>query len=192
MAFYYGSSKNVFWRWYSLFVDNSVQPTDLRAIEYSLKSKQIGITNIITSTKRRGKSSFDYDLYDRVYNLQFFQYPKVKDRLRILCTSKTVLNEMLLSKGFFDKHSSIRRNHERTLLLRNQITSGIEVIEENINQPICQSLDVKGAGLIECVSIPSPGSPFRGLQFFGKPKQMNSKTFLRDYLTNAFSWFNGS
>ncbi len=192
LQFYYGSSKNVFWNWYSAFVDNSVQPSDLIAIKRSLEKNEIGITNIITSAKRKGKSSFDYDLSDRTYNFNFFKYPGINENLRILCTSKAVLNEMLLTNGFFEEHPSINKEAEGTAMLKNIILSGIDYTNEKINQPICQQLKLNSGGTIECVSIPSPGSPFRGLQYFGKPKEIDSKLFLRDYLRNVFTWLIGS
>lgn len=189
LPFYYGSSTNVFWNWYSAFVDDLVHPTDLIAIKNSLEKNKIGITNVITSAKRKEKSSFDYDLYDRTYNFNFFIYPRVEENLRILCTSKAVLNEMLFAKGFFEKHPSISKDIDETSNLRKCIINGINETHGEMNQPICQALKVNGGGTIECVSIPSPGSPFRGLQYFGKPKEMQSKLFLRSYLKNVFSWF---
>lgn len=189
LPYYYGSASNKFWSWYSIFFDNSVQPNDLLAIQKSLKSNKIGITNIIISAKRKDRSSFDYDLSKRVYNYRFFDYPKEGNILKVLCTSKTVLNEMLLSHKFFSTHTRLSICENATNLLKETLFSSEFIDLERLNQPLCHSINVEEGGKIECVSIPSPGSPFRGLNHFGKLKEMQSKEFIRKYLTNVFSWF---
>lgn len=189
LDFYYGSAKNVFWSWYSAFCDPHVQPTDLIAIKESLKRNSIGITNIIARASRKGTSSFDYDLFDREYNHRFLKHPFSSFRMKILCTSKAVLNEMLLRKEFFEYYTSLEVQTQLSHELSERIYTHIDINPDGISQPTCQVLTNSRTQRIECVAIPSPGSPFRGLQYFGKPKEMSSKRFLGLYLRNVFDWF---
>ncbi len=189
LKFYYGSSKNVFWSWYSVFVDNSVQPADLNAIKHSLERNGIGITNIIVRASRKDRSSFDYDLTNREYNYGFFKYPKPDETLKILCTSKTVMNEMLLKSAFWKLYPELEVDPSLSAALQAEIYNGLHHKHEAITQSVCVVLKGQSGERIECASIPSPGSPYRGLSFFGKTKTMGSNEFLRQFLGNVFSWF---
>lgn len=186
LKFYYGTSTNVFWKWYSAFVDPNVQPTDIRAIQNSLEQRDIGITNIILKASRKGRSSFDYDLQERTYNDNFFNLPLKKECIKILCTSKAVLNEMLIPQL---EKSSLKCliNQDMDNALHELIYSSINA--NSIKNPICAEISLPGEGSIECVALPSPGSPFRGLEYFGKMETQKSKEFLRQYLKSTFSWF---
>jgi predicted ATP-binding protein involved in virulence len=95
--FFYGSYVNRFWNWYQKFIDEAISKEDIDSIQKSLKEKSIGITDVIISCTRKDRSALDKHLTNRTYNHQFFKYPKKGETIKILCTSKGVMNEMLLN-----------------------------------------------------------------------------------------------
>lgn len=188
--FFFGSSRNLFWKWYKKNVDTEINVSEKHDIQKSLEREKIGITDIIYSCKRKGKSALDKHLTQRVYNRHFFVYPKTGETLKILCTSKGVMNEMLLTKTFFIEHDLIEEitfdtSQKLAFLLKEMDSS-----DEFIRTPIFRSLKVKSGGNIECLAIPSPGSPYRRLIDFGLKPTNCTQDFLEKYLTMAFKWFN--
>lgn len=186
--FFYGSSTNKFWTWYKEYLDIDITTTDLNSLKNSLDRHEIGITDVILSCKRKNQSALDKDLTQREYNHEFITYPKHGETLKILCTSKGVMNEMLLSKAFFKIHKKIKINNSASLSFQNQF---IEKIGGDINllrNVVFLELSVEGGGVIECLATPSPGSPFRKLTNFGFiDGDLNS--YLNKYLQEAFKWF---
>ena len=185
--FFYGSARNLFWEWFQKYVDSTLDPKDIVSIKAALEQHDIGITNLIRAAVRKGRSSFDYDLSQRTYNYMFFKKPE--NNIKILCTSKTVLNEMLLKKGFFDIYQRLGLHYNTAEISTQQ--SLLYSIGANtvLRQPIYRCLKTKQGHSIECLAIPSPGSPFRGLAYFGQKKGQPTKEFLEAYLRMAFNWF---
>jgi len=187
VPFFFGSSINKFWNWYNKYVDNKVVKNDVKSIKNSLKTNKIGITDLIFSCKRKEKSSLDKHLTKRNYNHSFFQLPKNGETLKILCTSKGVMNEMLLNKKFFKTHSELQINLKKSLEFQNIITRKTHGNSNYIRNPFCLLIETKCGGKIECVSIPSPGSPHRRLIDFGLDSK-DSNQFLDNYLKVVFDW----
>lgn len=184
--FFYGSSTNKFWTWYKQYVDSDIVLMDLESLKRSLLKNKIGITDIILSCKRRNQSALDKDLSQRVYNHDFITYPKAGEILKILCTSKGVMNEMLLSKNFFKLNQQIKIDDSASKLFENDFIKKIGGDITLQRKPIFIELQVDGGGIIQCLAIPSPGSPFRKLINFGFD---GFDGYLHRYLFEAFKWF---
>ena len=186
--FFYGSSRNLFWSWYKEHAAIEIDVKNVGSIRKALKANNIGLTNIISSAKRKGVSSFDYDLTNRMYNYSFLAKPK--GDIKILCTSKAVLNEMLLKKGFFaaNKHLELVYDKDKESAFQEEFINRIGGAGP-IKKPIYRCLVLKKGYRIKCLAIPSPGSPFRGLAYFGHKKGTPTKAFLKSYLREAFGWF---
>ncbi|OGS74393.1 MAG: hypothetical protein A3F91_02435 [Flavobacteria bacterium RIFCSPLOWO2_12_FULL_35_11] len=188
VPFFFGSSVNRFWDWYYKYVDNLIIIEDANSIQKSLKANSIGITDLIISCDRKDKSSLDKHLTKRTYNHNFFEDPKQGENIKLLCTSKGVMNEMLLNKKFFKIHPKLKIDIEKSVIFQKQM---IQKIDGNLNlvkNPFYRSIKSESGGNIECISIPSPGSPYRRLVDFGFNSK-NAETFLDDYLKVAFEWF---
>ncbi len=188
IPFFFGSSVNRFWAWYNKYVDNEVSIKNINSLEKSLKSNSIGITDLIFSCHRKDKSSLDKHLTKRTYNHNFFEYPKKEETLKILCTSKGVMNEMLLNKKFFKTHSELQINIKKSDGFQNRFMKKFNGNQNHIKNPFCVSIETETGGIIECTSIPSPGSPFRRLVDFGFDSN-DSNQFLDNYLKVVFDWF---
>lgn len=188
--FFYGSSSNLLWKWYREYLDPEIVLLDVESIQHSLTKNKIGITDVILSCKRKGKSALDKDLFQRVYNYHFFNYPKVGEVLKILCTSKGVMNEMLLSKTFFMQHERVSLNPETSLSFQNEFIEKINGYHGVIKKPIFIELNVNGGGIIQCLSTPSPGSPYRRLIDFGYIDNIDLNQYLNKYLSEVFAWLN--
>ncbi|WP_316795215.1 hypothetical protein [Pedobacter agri] len=187
MSYFFGSSKNKFWDWYGFYVDGSIDKKNEFSLISSLKKNEIGITDVILGCIRTGKSALDQHLRSRIYNHDFFAYPKSGQKLKILCTSKGVMNEMLLNRLFFDKHPSLKMNIRASLAGQERIKKAMNFRTLPIKSFFC-SIEVFDGGTIECFAIPSPGSPFRKLKEFGLTEE-NNAIFLNEYLKNVFIWF---
>ncbi|MFD2036062.1 hypothetical protein ACFSKL_14760 [Belliella marina] len=188
LHFFYGSSTNKFWLWYQKYIDQKVAKNDIHSLINSLENNSIGITDVIMSCNRKNKSSLDKHLTNRLYNHHFFQIPKTGGKIKILCTSKGVMNEMLLNTQFFKMHNNLTLNLEKSLILQNQIIQDIMCDTELIKKPICSVINVNSGGTIECIAIPSPGSPYRRLIDFGFNCN-DADNFLNNYLKATFKWF---
>jgi len=189
--FYFGSSRNLFWKWYSQSVDSEVQIKNTESLKQSLNNNFIGITDIIYSCDRKGKSSFDKDLTNRTYNHKFFNYPQPYEKLKILCTSKGLLNNMLLNSAFFKAHPELTIDNKLSTLLQRKIIRESAGSLKQVRTPVAQVIRVKDAGIIECVALPSPGSPYRRLIDYGF-NNPNSHEFIETYTAVVFNWFTES
>jgi hypothetical protein len=187
IPFFFGSSINQFWNWYSKYVDNKATKNDIKSIENSLKTKEIGITDLIICCKRNSKSSLDKHLSKRIYNHNFFKLPHKEETLKILCTSKGAMNEMLLNKQFFKTHPELQINLKKSIDFQNVIIAKTNGNSDYIKNPFCSIVETKFGGIIECISIPSPGSPYRRLIDFGFDSK-DSNVFLDNYLKVVFDW----
>ncbi|WP_288879762.1 hypothetical protein [Pedobacter panaciterrae] len=185
--YFYGSSSNRFWDWYKRFIDEGSDRQNKISLTSSLQKRRIGITDVIASCRRKGKSALDQHLTSRIYNHDFFQYPTHGAKLKILCTSKGVMNEMLLNNSFFSKHPAVRLDVENSQIMQDHYSKIIGG-DVAIRKRFCNCLEIKNGGFIECFAIPSPGSPFRKLREFGCCEE-NLSVFLDKYLKMAFDWF---
>jgi len=188
IEFFYGSSSNKFWEWYKLFLDEKVLINDVKSINTSLVSNQFGITDLIISCNRKGKSALDKHLYDRTYNYEFFRYPLENEIVKILCTSKGLMNDMLLKKSFFKIHTNLSFDLKSSHDFQSMFLSKIPSSNRSIKKPFFVRLMCSSGGHIECLAIPSPGSPFRRLVDFGLDNQ-KGEDFLHNFLDLAFQWF---
>lgn len=188
VQFYYGSSINRFWNWYKKYIDSSAVKGNLDTIQNSLLKNDIGITDVIISCSRKNKSALDKHLTKRTYNHQFFNYPKKGETLKILCTSKGVLNEMLLNSKFFKLHDSLIINLEESEINQKKITNTLNGNSNLVRNPFYRILEMESGGTIECMCTPSPGSPYRRLVDFGCTTE-DADTFLDEYLSFVFNWF---
>jgi hypothetical protein len=188
IQFYYGSSNNRFWTWYQTFFDSKISLGDIDSLKNSLEKNSIGITDTIISCIRKNRSALDKHLTERTYNHVFFQYPTKGQTIKILCSSKGVLNEMLLNNAFFKKHPTLSVNESKSLKLQNERVLDITGDPNLVKKPFFRFIDCDNGGSIECLAIPSPGSPYRKLPDFGLNSR-HSDDYLNRYLEQAFTWF---
>lgn len=188
IRFFFGSSGNKFWDWYKVYLDNNILVTDVNSIKESLKKNSVGITDLIISCNRKGKSALDKHLTKRVYNHHFFRYPKNGEKLKVICTSKGLMNSMFLSNNFFKNHPKLSIDLIESAFLQDDFIKKVKGNSKLIKNPFCTSIKNDIGGIIECVSIPSPGSPYRRLMDFGCESK-DLKLFLDSYLRVVFNWF---
>ncbi len=187
VQYFYGSSSNQFWHWYKKYVAPNLKYLDIESIESSLDQNKIGITDVIYNCKRNGKSALDKHLTKRIYNHEFFVYPRQYEKLKILCTSKGVLNEMLLNNKFFKTHQTLKYDNQKSEDFQSHLLRKFDGNFNLIKKPFLKVINTNSGGIIECVSIPSPGSPYRRLNDFGFDSK-DSKLFLDNYLKVVFEW----
>lgn len=187
--FFYGSSKNRFWAWYKKYLDNSIIINDRTSIISSLTKNCIGITDAIVSCSRKNKSSLDKHLSNRKYNHIFFRRPLKGESIKILCTSKGVMNEMLLTKLFFSQNADLKLNSKDSVQIQREFLVEVGGDNKIVNNPFYRVIDVDAGGRIECLCLPSPGSPYRRLIDFGKRNDAVDLDYLENYLLRAFNWF---
>jgi hypothetical protein len=188
LPFFYGSSINKFWIWYENFIDSTITKENIKGIKKSLRRNGMGITDVIFECSRKNRSSLDSALSNRIYNHNFFKYPKFDENLKILCTSKGVMNDMLLNKAFFSQHIDWKINFIKSDHYQSEIVSKIKGDVKRVKKPCYRLLENENGGTIECFSIPSPGSPYRRLNDFGRIRQ-HPDEYLNRYLEEVFLWF---
>ncbi|MEZ2337617.1 hypothetical protein AB6735_18370 [Mucilaginibacter sp. RCC_168] len=81
----------------------------------------------------------------------------------------------------------MKLNYLKSELIQNEFVEKTDGDINLIRKPIFAEIDVKNGGKIQCLSIPSPGSPYRKLNDFGIAKAIN----LDNYLFEVFKWFKG-
>ncbi len=186
--YFYGSSINQFWNWYKEFLDHKISKENISSIDASLKSNKIGITDVIFSCERNNRSGLDKHLTNRTYNQSFFRYPAKGETIKILCTSKGVMNEMLLNKNFFALHPLLSIDYALSDNYQAELIKKINGNLNSVRNPFYKIMTCESGGTIECMAIPSPGSPYRRLMDFGI-KDQSPQIYLSNYLKEAFSWF---
>jgi len=186
LSFFYGSERNRFWHWYRDFVDAESEKSSVESLRRSLLQHNIGITDAIYSCIRKGHSASDNHLTQRIYNHTFFRKPPAGETVKVLCTSKGVMNDMLLTDRFFRLHPDLRINLAASKKREAEILAALK--GELLHKPVFRIIDVKNGGQIECAALPSPGSPFRSLKTFGF-KTGNAGDYLNGYLELVFKWF---
>ncbi|MDB5285263.1 MAG: hypothetical protein JWR05_212 [Mucilaginibacter sp.] len=187
IPFFYGSSTNKFWNWYKTYLDNEINLNEIDSIKASLERNGIGITDVIISCQRKNRSALDKHLTERFYNHNFFNYPKTGERLKILCTSKGVMNDMLLTKKFLSNHKTLSIDQTLSDKFQFEFVSRLSGDSGLIKKPFYTILKVLNGGTIECLAIPSPGSPYRRLSDFGLNITLMDK-YLESFIQNAFNW----
>ncbi|OFY86322.1 MAG: hypothetical protein A3F72_10975 [Bacteroidetes bacterium RIFCSPLOWO2_12_FULL_35_15] len=187
IQFYYGSSNNRFWYWYQTFFDSEIFLENVASIKNSLEKNSIGITDMIFSCNRKDKSALDKHLTERTYNHLFFKYPQKGQTIKILCSSKGVMNEMFLNSAFFNKHPTLSMNESKSFELQNTLLQSINGNPDLVKKPFLRVIECSNGGSIECFATPSPGSPYRKLADFGL-KSQNLDDYLNSYLKMVFTW----
>jgi len=188
MDFFYGSSINRFWDWYKNFYDAEIEPNDVETIKGSLNRNSIGITDIIVSCDRLNQSSLDKHLTNRIYNHNFFRHPQEGEIIKILCTSKGVMNEMFIKQVLLKSPKLFKIDTNTSNSFQGLLLEKIKGESRLLKNPFYNSIELESGGSIECCSIPSPGSPYRRLIDFGlngSPVQ----EYLDSYLKEVFDWF---
>ncbi len=189
LMFFYGSRHNDFWDYYSNHIDREVSKlSGKRKIVESLEHHKIAITDIILSCKRKGKSASDKDLFDRVYNCQILEQLLDSGVIKIICTSKGVLGmlEHVISKGNFKGKVNLVTNMGE--LPEKVILEALKGSLADKSKPISMIFHYKNMP-IEVIAIPSPGSPYRGLRYFGYDCEGSASDYLSRYLEQVFKWF---
>ena len=98
------------------------------------------------------------------------------------------MNEMLLNKIFFSNHKSLKISPYKSSKFQEKLMSLTNGNSSSIKKPIFRSIKHSKGGIIECIAIPSPGSPYRDLNAFGIDDQ-DSNYYLNNYLEEVFNWF---
>lgn len=191
LMFFYGSQYNDFWKYYSDHIDNEVSRlAGRRGIVASLERQKIAITDIILSCKRKEKSARDSDLLGREYNYKMLGEFLDSGVTKIICTSKGVLGmlEHVIARQYFN--GNIQLLTQSVNLPQVKILDGIKGALPSNAKPISMAFLYKNRR-IEALAIPSPGSAFRGLRYFGYQRKGSAGEYLSRFLGAAFDWFKG-
>jgi G:T/U-mismatch repair DNA glycosylase len=165
VQFFYGSCYNSFWRLYHLYIDNNLQiPITPEFALSNLSKNQIAISDMIIECQRNGKSALDIDLTKRIYNIEMMNEYLESGVIKILCTSKGVM-EMFHEK-VAKKYKEFVWQGTESKKWQSEIISNLKGDESQIKKLICKQYLFKG-NTIRLISIPSPGSPQRQLKQFG-------------------------
>ena len=185
---FYGSHRNKFWEWYSLYVDQLVEINDSESIWSSLRQKQIAISDVILEISgRNGKLASDSGLKGKILNQKLIKRIENPVVTKILCTSKSLgldsLNKILTTNGF---KISNQLSHE----LHNEFLSAIPNAKLNISNLVTRVYAKEGHEL-SVLCIPSPGgNSYRTLYTFGYDKKVHdNRDYIEHYIMNAFHWF---
>jgi len=189
LMFFYGSRHNDFWNYYSDHLDCEVSRLGgKRKIVESLERHKIAITDIILSCNRKGESASDQDLLSRKYNCEMLGEFLDSGVTKILCTSKGVMGmlEHVIAKQHFPGKIQ--------LLPLSDNLPHVKILDEIGGSLLPNAKPISMAFLydsrrIEVLSIPSPGSPFRGLRYFGYDREGSASDYLSRYLEQVFKWF---
>lgn len=178
---FYGNKINQFWKWYQQFVDLTLVPEDIESRNKSLEKYDIDVADVIYSCERKGQSASDNDLSNRCYHLDFLDFSR-NDTVRLLCTSKGVMNEMFFGRNFRKSYPDFSEDPAASKELARRIAHAVP------GTPIARVFRNTSGKSIEAVALPSPGSPYRSLKSFGFVGG-DAKVFLQGYLKSSFEWF---
>lgn len=178
---FYGNKVNQFWHWYRQFVDLNLEATDVEGRNESLEKRDIDVADVIYSCERKGQSASDNDLSRRCYHLDFLDFSR-NETIKLLCTSKGVMNEMFFGKHFQKAYPDFAEDLKASKDLAQQIAHAVP------GTPIARVFRNPAGKCIEAVALPSPGSPYRSLKNFGFAGG-DAKAFLWNYLERSFEWF---
>lgn len=178
---FYGNKVNQFWKWYREFVDPALDPGDIEGRNESLGRYDIDVADVIYSCDRKGQSASDNDLSNRCYHLDFLDFSR-NNVVRLLCTSKGVMNEMFFGRHFQKAYPDFSEDKSASAELAQQIAHAVP------GSPVARVFRSSTGKSIEAVALPSPGSPYRSLKSFGFAGG-DAKAFLHGYLAACFNWF---
>jgi len=186
--FFYGSSRNTFWKLYSKHLSPLNNNYTKQNILDSLNKEKISISDLIVSASRNpAKSSSDNSLKQKVFNIEGIHSLIKNGVCRILCTSKRVLDDLekiLLSSE--ESSASINKYKSDAL---NKLIIGAVHEKAELDKRIAIVFDTN-YGIVEAISIPSPGSPYRKLKDFGFRKEITegNKWYLDGYYKTSFKF----
>jgi hypothetical protein len=186
VRFFYGSCKSKFWGLYHQHMDSNVTvPVNKTVAIESLRKMEIAISDTITSCRRRGISSLDSDLSDRVYNVDMIQQMIQDGVSKVLCTSKGVLFD--LDSKILRSFSEIKLDVGLTKTFSDNFLSDLNGTLQKSNRGICFVYRYNHR-LIFALAIPSPGSSQRQVHNFGCTST-DKLGYAKRYFEKAFNWF---
>jgi len=183
--FFYGSCKSQFWGLYHQYIDDQVTvPVKKKFAIESLKKHKIAISDTIISCNRKDKSALDSDLTDRLYNTKMIQDIIKSGAIKILCTSKGVMDDLTkrmikpLDETIYDENETIKFQNIILQELGGRLPKGAK--------SFCNVFKYKG-NLLSVIAIPSPGSPQRQIDKFGWVSGSGVE-YASKYFKYAFNW----
>ena len=201
VRFFYGSNRNSLWSKYSLYVDNAIiQPWNADLILNSLRDNQIAVSDTIKSCeryiyktdKKSGLrilypfSSEDSALKNKTWNREGIQNLISGGVIKILCTSKAVLNDLEKQIICHGRNPIGRKDNQSSQLFQSQFIHRVGGNNNLITNEIAKKFIV-GNRQIFALAIPSPGSPQRKIHEFGCENQ-ERLIYANNYFENAFNW----
>lgn len=184
---FYGSRSSSWWNWYKQYVDEELNIQDVGAIYSSLELNGIAISDVVKSCYRKEYSFQDNDLHSITWNMELSKriYSGIE---KVVCTSKSDQGAMGWLRARILSPSGFRFSEDKTKELHTEILSKIPDSNKEI-RPIANVFE-KNSKLISVVAVPSPGSPYRRLNDFGRiPELHKSDYYLTGYLSSVFDWF---
>lgn len=200
VRFFYGSNRSRLWTKYNSYIDILERPWNVDEIIESLEKKQIAISDLIKSCERYKSvldrrtntrilqpfSSADTALHNRAWNKDIIEEILKDGVVKILCTSKGVLNDL-------EKHI-ICDSRKPFGSINSVLSIGfqkefVEQLGGNNNQivnPIAKVFTIDNRNIF-AIAIPSPGSPQRKIFEFGCVDQ-NKMEYAEKYFSTAFKW----
>jgi G:T/U-mismatch repair DNA glycosylase len=165
VQFFYGSCRSSFWGLYHLYIDSGLHiPITPKDALLSLVKNQIAMSDMTIECEREGKSALDKDLKKRTYNIEMINQFLDSGVMKILCTSKGVM-EMFHEKVANKSKEFIYQESESSKW-QAEIIIKLNGNAKQIKKLICRQYIYKGK-TVRLISIPSPGSPQRQLKQFG-------------------------
>ncbi|MBZ5857570.1 uracil-DNA glycosylase family protein [Flavihumibacter profundi] len=185
MPFFYGSRSNNWWDWYKEYIDSGVETRMAESLLSSLKRNGIAISDVISSCKRIDESFMDNRLRDITWNTNLSK--RIERGIeRILCTGKSDQGAMGWLRKRILMPNGFSFEYDRSKELHNQILQEIPGSNRNIN--LIANVLVKNGKSVEIIALPSPGSPERRVNDFGRVEHLTTE-YLRKYLSVSFNWF---
>lgn len=183
---FYGSHRSQFRSWYQTYVDPAVDIFDPNSLWTSWANNGIAISDVIVSAFRNGGAN-DNGLTVTGWNLGLANI--IADRInKIICTSKSQNGSM----GWLIQHILIPHGFVLDPVASTQLHNNILEQIEGADPPRNSTAKVFRLGnkRVEIIAIPSPGSPFRQLRYYGYDKNIHTNTeYLNQYLSIVFEWF---
>lgn len=201
VRFFYGSNRNSLWAKYRQYVDNTViQPWNDKLILNSLKDRNIAISDTIISceryiyktNKRTGArdldpySSSDNALVNKTWNKEDIRTLINDGVIKILCTSKGVLNSLEQQIICTPRNPLGRKDNRLSTEFQSEFVERIGGNPNQITNDVAKSFIVDNRQIL-ALAIPSPGSPQRQIHEFGCENQ-DKMPYANLYFENAFKW----
>ena len=201
VRFFYGSNRNKLWEKYSLYIDSEIQrPWEAESILGSLSKHSIAVSDIIKScerylpvTKKNGErsidgfSSLDTALREKVWNDEGLRSMISDSVVKILCTSKYVL-ENLESRVICSKKQSIGElDTSASKEFQAEFLKSLGGVSDKVVNDFVKVFTVNGKQVF-ALAIPSPGSPQRQIARFGCPPESDNLEYAELFFKQAFEW----